>query len=62
LGERYNANQRSKIQQESLYYEHKKHEGSLPIVGVNTIAALMGAGKVCSPGSMSHAIYDVGGE
>ncbi len=31
--------QRSKIQDESLYYEHKKHDGSLPIVGVNTFLA-----------------------
>ena len=112
--------QRSKIQEESLYYEHLKHDGSLPIVGVNTFlppdgegevgeielmrsskterdqqvanveafrdshateaeprlkalqqvarerkntfAALMEAGKVCSLGSMSHALYDVGGE
>src|SRR5450432_1921040 len=28
--------QRGKIQEESMYYEHKKHDGSLPIVGVNT--------------------------
>jgi methylmalonyl-CoA mutase len=28
--------QRGKIQEESLYYEAKKHDGSLPIVGVNT--------------------------
>jgi methylmalonyl-CoA mutase N-terminal domain/subunit len=28
--------QRGKIQEESLYYEHKKHEGSLPLIGVNT--------------------------
>ena len=28
--------QRGKIQEESLYYEHKKHDGSYPIVGVNT--------------------------
>ncbi len=28
--------QRSKIQDESLYYEHKKHDGSLPLIGVNT--------------------------
>jgi len=28
--------QRGKIQEESLYYEHKKHDGSHPIVGVNT--------------------------
>jgi methylmalonyl-CoA mutase len=28
--------QRTKIQEESLYYEHKKHDGSLPLVGINT--------------------------
>ncbi len=28
--------QRSKIQEESLLYEHLKHSGELPIVGVNT--------------------------
>jgi len=112
--------QRGKIQEESLYYESRKHDGSLPIVGVNTFlppdghgevgaielmrsssgekdqqvtnveaframhakeagprlkklqqvardrentfSALMEAGRVCSLGSMSHALYDVGGE
>ena len=28
--------QRGKIQEESLYYEHKKFDGSLPLIGVNT--------------------------
>jgi methylmalonyl-CoA mutase len=28
--------QRGKIQEESLLYEHKKHSGELPIIGVNT--------------------------
>ncbi len=28
--------QRSKIQEESMEYEHRKHDGSLPIIGVNT--------------------------
>ena len=113
--------QRSKIQDESMYYEHKKHDGSLPLIGVNTFLggkeshveggeqelmrstdgekdqqvknvndfrsfhqaeadqhllklqqvarersntfeALMEAAKACSLGSMSHALYDVGGE
>jgi methylmalonyl-CoA mutase len=36
--------QRGKIQDESLYYEHKKHDGSLPIVGVNTFLPAQGAG------------------
>jgi methylmalonyl-CoA mutase len=113
--------QRGKIQEESLYYESRKHDGSLPIVGVNTFLppegshaeggelelmrssedeknqqvanveafrsmhakeakpclqklqkvaserkntfeALMEAAKTCSLGSMSHSLYDVGGE
>ncbi|MDZ7767671.1 MAG: methylmalonyl-CoA mutase family protein [Woeseiaceae bacterium] len=28
--------QRGKIQDESLYYESKKHDGTFPIIGVNT--------------------------
>ena len=31
--------QRSKIQDESLHYETLKHDGTLPIVGVNTFLA-----------------------
>ena len=113
--------QRSKIQDESMYYEHKKHDGSLPLIGVNTFLggkeshieggamelmrstdeekaqqvenvvsfrkihqakalpelrrlqqvarerantfeALMDAAKNCSLGTMSHALYAVGGE
>ena len=36
LGAMETMYQRGKIQEESLYYETKKHDGSLPIVGVNT--------------------------
>jgi methylmalonyl-CoA mutase len=36
LGAMETGYQRGKIQEESLYYEHKKHDGSYPIVGVNT--------------------------
>ena len=113
--------QRSKIQEESLYYESLKHDGALPIVGVNTFLppdgghgevgeielmrssdtekdqqvsnveafrvanreqgdpclaqlqqvarerkntfeAMMNAARYCSLGSMSRALYDVGGE
>ena len=112
--------QRSKIQEESLYYESMKHDGTFPIVGVNTFLppdghgevgeielmrsstrekdqqvdnvenfrrthgdeaeaglvhlqqvarerkntfeALMDAAKSCSLGSISHSLYDVGGE
>jgi methylmalonyl-CoA mutase len=28
--------QRGKIQDESMYYEHLKHDGRLPLIGVNT--------------------------
>jgi methylmalonyl-CoA mutase len=37
--------QRGKIQDESLYYESKKHDGSLPIVGVNTFQSPKGLGQ-----------------
>lgn len=36
LGAMERMYQRSKIQEESLYYEHKKHSGELPLIGVNT--------------------------
>jgi methylmalonyl-CoA mutase len=36
LGAMETGYQRSKIQEESLYYEHQKHDGSYPIIGVNT--------------------------
>ncbi len=36
LGAMETGYQRGKIQEESLYYEHKKHDGSLPLIGVNT--------------------------
>jgi len=39
LGAMETGYQRGKIQDESMYYEHKKHDGSLPIVGVNTFLA-----------------------
>ena len=36
LGAMETGYQRGKIQEESLYYEHRKHDGSYEIVGVNT--------------------------
>ncbi|MBV6418655.1 MAG: Fused isobutyryl-CoA mutase [Steroidobacteraceae bacterium] len=36
LGAMETMYQRGKIQEESLYYETKKHDGSLPLIGVNT--------------------------
>jgi methylmalonyl-CoA mutase len=38
--------QRGKIQEESLYYEHKKHDGSLPLIGVNTFLPKDHAGDI----------------
>ncbi|HRE17039.1 MAG TPA: methylmalonyl-CoA mutase family protein, partial [Rhodocyclaceae bacterium] len=38
--------QRGKIQEESLLYEHKKHDGSYPIIGVNTFRNPKGDAKV----------------
>jgi methylmalonyl-CoA mutase len=43
LGAMETMYQRAKIQEESLYYETRKHDGSLPIVGVNTFLAPGGA-------------------
>ncbi len=36
LGAMETGYQRSSIQEESLYYEYKKHSGELPLIGVNT--------------------------
>lgn len=120
LGAMETMYQRSKIQEESLYYETLKHNGDLPIVGVNTFLSrdgsptlipdevirateeektnqistlkalmeynpensknmlnklqaaaihnenlfehLMDVTKFCSLGSITHALYDVGGK
>ncbi len=47
LGAMETMYQRGKIQSESLYYEHKKHSGELPIVGVNTFTS--GDGMMAEP-------------
>ncbi len=36
LGAMETGYQRGRIQEESMLYEHRKHDGSLPIIGVNT--------------------------
>ena len=38
--------QRSKIQEESLYYETLKHNGKFPIIGVNTFLSSTGSPTV----------------
>jgi methylmalonyl-CoA mutase len=42
LGAMETGYQRGKIQEESMHYEHKKHDGSYPIVGVNTFRSAHG--------------------
>ena len=45
LGAMETMYQRGKIQEESLHYEMRKHDGSLPIVGVNTFLDERDAGR-----------------
>jgi methylmalonyl-CoA mutase len=44
LGAMETGYQRGKIQEESMHYEHKKHDGSYPIIGVNTFLNPHGSG------------------
>ncbi|MGH2553051.1 MAG: methylmalonyl-CoA mutase family protein, partial [Chitinophagaceae bacterium] len=46
LGAMERMYQRNKIQEESLYYEHLKHSGELPLVGVNTFLNKKGSPTV----------------
>ena len=46
LGAMERMYQRNKIQEESLYYEHLKHTGELPIIGVNTFLNKKGSPTV----------------
>ncbi len=39
LGAMETMYQRSRIQEQSMYYEQQKHDGSLPLIGVNTFLA-----------------------
>jgi hypothetical protein len=57
LGAMETGYQRGKIQEESLYYEHQKHDGSYPIIGVNTFRNPHG-GR-CAPEDRARAL--VGG-
>jgi methylmalonyl-CoA mutase len=49
LGAMERMYQRSKIQEESLYYETLKHDGTLPIIGVNTFLDPKGSPTVQPP-------------
>ncbi|NOY49148.1 MAG: methylmalonyl-CoA mutase family protein [Chlorobi bacterium] len=54
LGAMETMYQRSKIQEESLYYENLKHSGKLPIIGVNTFFGKDGS-KTIVPGEVIRA-------
>jgi methylmalonyl-CoA mutase len=49
LGAMERMYQRSKIQEESLYYETLKHDGRLPLVGVNTFLDAAGSPTIEPP-------------
>jgi isobutyryl-CoA mutase len=46
LGAMETMYQRGKIQEESLYYEHQKHTGEYPLIGVNTFLSSKGSPTV----------------
>ena len=48
LGAMETGYQRGKIQEESLYYEHKKYDGSLPLIGVNTFLPKDHGGEIAT--------------
>jgi methylmalonyl-CoA mutase len=54
LGAMETMYQRSKIQEESLYYEELKHSGQLPIMGVNTFLSSKGS-PTTIPGEVIRA-------
>src|SRR5690606_13743630 len=57
LGAMETMYQRSKIQEESLYYERLKHNGEFPIIGVNTFLSSTGSPTV-TPGEVIRATED----
>ena len=57
LGAMETMYQRSKIQEESLYYETLKHSGKLPIMGVNTFLSSEGS-KTVIPQEVIRATTD----
>ncbi|MFZ4525511.1 MAG: fused isobutyryl-CoA mutase/GTPase IcmF [Chlorobium sp.] len=56
LGAMETQYQRAKIQDESMLYEHKKHSGELPIIGVNTFLKPRADEDGCQmPGALARA-------
>jgi methylmalonyl-CoA mutase len=54
--------QRGKIQEESLYYEQKKHDGSLPLIGVNTYLPKEHAGDITTTIELIRSTPDEKGQ
>ncbi|BDD01687.1 methylmalonyl-CoA mutase family protein [Persicobacter psychrovividus] len=57
LGAMETMYQRSKIQEESMHYEQKKADGSLPLIGVNTFLSSTGS-PIETPGEVIRATAD----
>jgi methylmalonyl-CoA mutase len=55
LGAMETLYQRSRIQEESLLYESRKHSGELPIVGVNTFLSDAPAEAALAPSGLMRA-------
>lgn len=55
LGAMETGYQRGRIQDESMLYEHRKHDGSLPIIGVNTFLAPDGDEESGTPLALARA-------
>jgi methylmalonyl-CoA mutase len=57
LGSMERMYQRNKIQEESLFYEHQKHTGELPLIGVNTFLNKKGSPTII-PGEVIRSTSD----
>ncbi len=55
LGAMETGYQRGRIQDESMLYEHRKHDGSLPIIGVNTFRRPASEGEEEHPVELARA-------
>jgi methylmalonyl-CoA mutase len=57
LGAMERMYQRNKIQEESLHYEHLKHTGELPVIGVNTFLNKKGSPTI-TPGEVIRSSHE----
>ncbi len=57
LGSMERMYQRNKIQEESLFYEHQKHTGELPLIGVNTFLNKKGSPTII-PGEVIRSTME----